>query len=200
MKNILVVILLALVFTVHSSTSSIAQEKNEHQHKNEKTGLNTKQDTAPTSQIVDGKVAASIKEIVEHYLQLKNALVNDNSKNAAATGKEMVAVFDKLDKNSLSPDQKKFFEDIEEDAREQAEHISDNAGKLDHQREHFDMLSIDIYDLVKKSGAGQVLYKVVCSMYNDKKGAFWLSESKTIKNPYYGKKMLNCGTVEEEIK
>jgi hypothetical protein len=36
-------------------------------------------------------------------------------------------------------------------------------------------------------------------MYNDKKGAIWLSETKEIKNPYYGKKMLTCGNVKEEI-
>jgi hypothetical protein len=33
---------------------------------------------------------------------------------------------------------------------------------------------------------------------NDK-GAMWLSENKEIKNPYYGEKMMECGTVEEVI-
>ena len=37
-------------------------------------------------------------------------------------------------------------------------------------------------------------------MANDKKGAFWISESKEIKNPYLGKKMPTCGEVKEEIK
>ena len=62
------------------------------------------------------------------------------------------------------------------------------------------MLSKDVYDLVKAFGGGQVLYKNFCPMYNDKKGAIWLSETKTIKNPYYGKKMLTCGSVQEELK
>lgn len=200
MKNFFAVFAFVLVFVVHASTITIAQEENKHQHKNEKSDVITKEDTTSTSGVVDPKVAASINEIIEHYLQLKDALVNDNSKEAAAAGKEIVAALDKLDKNSLSPDQKKFYEEVEENAKESAEHISDNAGKIAHQREHFDMLSIDMYDLVKEFGSGQILYKIFCNMYNDKKGAFWLSESKTIKNPYYGKKMLTCGTVEEEIK
>ena len=37
-------------------------------------------------------------------------------------------------------------------------------------------------------------------MYNNKKGAFWLSETKEIKNPYLGKAMPTCGTIKEEIK
>ena len=37
-------------------------------------------------------------------------------------------------------------------------------------------------------------------MYNEGKGAIWLSETKEIKNPYLGGKMLTCGEVQEEIK
>jgi hypothetical protein len=149
---------------------------------------------------VDSKVAASIKDIVDHYLHLKNALVRDNTKDAAAAGKEMVEAMEKVDKSSLTVEEKKVYEDVEDDARENAEHIGDNAGKIDHQREHFDMLSNDVYDLVKAFGSEQVLYKDFCPMFNDKKGAIWLSEIKQIKNPYYGKKMLTCGSVKEEIK
>lgn len=39
-----------------------------------------------------------------------------------------------------------------------------------------------------------------CPMYNDNKGALWLSESKDIKNLYYGNKMVECGEVKEVIK
>jgi hypothetical protein len=62
------------------------------------------------------------------------------------------------------------------------------------------MLSKDMYDLVKAFGAGQTLYKDFCPMYNDNKGAIWLSESKEIKNPYYGKSMSSCGSMKEELK
>jgi hypothetical protein len=37
-------------------------------------------------------------------------------------------------------------------------------------------------------------------MYNENKGAMWISEMKEVKNPYFGAKMLTCGTVEEVIK
>jgi Protein of unknown function (DUF3347) len=142
----------------------------------------------------------SIGEIVKGYLSLKNALTADNTKEAATAGMALEATFKSFNKAALSAEQKKVFEDVEEDAREHAEHIGSNGGNIAHQREHFDTLSKDIYALVKSFGAGQQLYQDFCPMYNDKKGAIWLSETKDIKNPYYGKKMLSCGSMKEELK
>ena len=144
--------------------------------------------------------SASADEAVTAYLQLKNALTADNSKEAAAAGGELHAAMQKLDRASFSVDQKKIYDEVKEDIKEHAEHISTNADKIAHQREHFDMLSQDMYDLVKSVKPSQTLYRDHCPMYNDNKGAFWLSETKEIKNPYYGKKMLTCGSVKEELK
>ncbi len=142
----------------------------------------------------------SLKEIVTAYLQLKDAFTKDNTNDAATAGKALEAAFKSFDKSALTAEQKKTYEDIESDAREHAEHIGANAGKIEHQREHFDMLSKDVYDLVKAFGAGQTLYKDFCPMYNDNKGAIWLSETKDIKNPYFGKAMSSCGSMKEELK
>jgi len=152
------------------------------------------------SSIAVANNAVSIKEIVTAYLQLKNALTEDNSTGAAAAGKKLTAAFKNFDKSTLTPAQKKTYEDVEADASENAEHIGANGGKIEHQREHFVLLSKDIYDLVKAFGGGQVLYKDFDPMANNGKGAFWLSETKEIKNPYMGKAMLSSGSVKEEIK
>ena len=146
------------------------------------------------------KVVVSVKEIVGSYLRLKNALVKDNSTEAADAGKAVEAEFKNFNMNTLTADQKKVFIDIENDAVEHAEHIGENKGNIEHQREHFEMLSKDIYDLVKTFDSGQVLYRDFCPMYNKNKGAYWLSENKEIQNPYFGKEMLTCGTIKEELK
>lgn len=144
--------------------------------------------------------APAIKGIVAGYLQLKNALVNDNGNDAASAGKTMVEAFGKIDKSTLSPEQKKVYESVEDDAREHAEHIGKNGGNIKHQREHFDLLSQDIYQLIKTFGAGQALYFDHCPMYDNNKGADWLSETKEIKNPYLGQEMSGCGDMKEELK
>ena len=149
---------------------------------------------------VDIKAASSIKEIVDHYLHIKNALTNDNSSEAASGGRAMEEAIGKLDKSLLVAAQEKVYSEIADDLKEHAEHIGKNAGNIKHQREHFAMMSEDVYDLVKAFGAGQPIYHDHCPMYNEGKGAIWLSEMKEVKNPYYGKEMPKCGTVEEVIK
>lgn len=145
-------------------------------------------------------ITVSIKDIVSSYLQLKNALAEDNSSNAAKAGALIQDAFKRFNKTTLTSDQKKIFEDVESDAMENAEHISKSGGNIAHQREHFELLSKDIYDLVKAFVAGQVLYKDYDPMVNNGKGAFWLSETKEIRNPYMGKVMLKSGSVREELK
>ncbi len=145
-------------------------------------------------------IAVSIKDIVSSYLQLKNALADDNSPGAATAGKKLEAAFKNFDKSAINDAQKKIFEDLAGDAIENAEHIGANGGKIEHQREHFVLLSKDIYDLVKTFGADQVLYKDFDPMVNNGKGAFWLSETKEIRNPYMGKAMLKSGSIKEELK
>ena len=141
------------------------------------------------------------KDILEGYLQLKNALAKDDGKGAAAAGSSIVTTLGKVDMKGLSGVQMKSYMDIADDMKEHAEHIGANAGKIEHQREHFIMLSKDIADLVKSFGnGGQTLYKDSCPMANDGKGAIWISEVKEIKNPYLGSKMPECGTVKETIK
>lgn len=154
----------------------------------------TKTETTTTSV---SKSSFSIDAIVSNYLKLKNALVKDDSKGAANAGKALYATFNRMNSNSLEAKLKKEYLDIADDAKEQAEHIGDNSEKIDHQREHFAMLSKDINDLIKTFGTKQKLYQDYCPMYNKGKDGYWISDSKEIKNPYYGSKMLTCGSVKK---
>lgn len=178
---------------------SACNGNNNSANDNSKTG-NTAVAQAPATTKETKSSSAPLSDLTAAYLQIKNGLANDNGNDAASGGKAFGDALAKVDKSSMSADQKKSFEDIADDAKEMAEHISTNGGKIAHQREHFDMLSKDMYDMVKTLGAAQPLYQDFCPMYNNKKGGSWLSESKEIKNPYMGKKMTTCGTVKEEIK
>lgn len=149
---------------------------------------------------IDAKVTGPLKEVVEHYVHLKNALASDNGNDAATAAKALNGSLAKVDPSSLNAEQKKVFADNADDMKEMAQHISESAGKIDHQREHFQMLSDDVYEVVSAFGAGTTLYRDFCPMYNDNKGAYWLSETKEVKNPYLGGKMPACGKVQEVVK
>lgn len=127
-------------------------------------------------------------------------MVNDDDKAAATAGNTLKTAAEKVMPSTLSPALAKVFKDITDDVKEHGEHIAANAGNIEHQREHFEMLSQEIYDLAKANEkSGQKLYYDHCPMYNNKKGGNWISETKTISNPYLGKKMTTCGSVQEEL-
>ena len=48
-------------------------------------------------------------------------------------------------------------------------------------------------------GIGKKVFQQFCPMANSDKGAIWLSSNEIIMNPYFGAKMLKCGTVEKII-
>ena len=149
---------------------------------------------------VDAKVTNSIKEVIEHYGHLKNALANDDAKQAGAAAKALNEAFTKVDQASLDEEQKAVLKDNGDDLKEMAEHITTKPGDIGHQREHFAILSEDVYAIVKAFGPGKTLYHYHCTMYNKNRGALWLSESKEIKNPYFGSKMPECSELKEVIK
>jgi len=137
--------------------------------------------------------------VIDSYLKIKNALVADNGKEAALAGKGLVNAFDNFDKSSVPAVKMSELKEIIEDARENADHISENKGDIDHQREHFDLLSTDIKDLIAIAGADRTLYQIFCPMYNNGEGGMWLSANNEIKNPFYGSKMMTCGEVKTVI-
>ena len=140
---------------------------------------------------------AATSAIIDSYLQIKNALVNDNKDDAAKGGNMMLTAFSNFDMSKLAETQHKEYMEILEDAKEQAEHIIKSP--IDHQREHFENLSIDINDLIALLGTDKTLYQSKCPMAGEGKGAIWLSEYKEIKNPFFGSKMIKCGSVQKQI-
>lgn len=157
----------------------------------------TSTNAAAPVQVTNNK---GINGLVSAYLQVKNALTEDNGRGAASSAGEIITAVSQLEVSTLSPETKKMYEEVKDDIKEHAEHIGANGGNIEHQREHFELLSQDMIDLVKTSGSNQTLYREFCPMYNNNKGGTWLSEMKEIKNPYLGKKMPDCGEVKEEIR
>ena len=219
MKIIFFSIALATVAIISLSCNQSSNKSNDQQANDSTTISETKDlssatqnDTDSTMALIDAtakkteqqevkEVAQnfSIAPIVKDYLVLKNALVADNDRAAANAGKQLFANLNKVDMKTIPANKHKEFMDIFENAKENAEHIGDNAGKIDHQREHLASLSKDVSDLIALFGTTQKLYQDYCPMYNDGKGAVWISEAKAIKNPYYGNQMLTCGSVKKEF-
>jgi len=148
---------------------------------------------------VDANAMAFIKKLTDNYLQIKNALTAGKAAGAGDAAKNMAEAIKGFDKSLLSADQKKVYDVQEAGLKENAEHIANSTNDIEHQRARFSNMSEGMYALVKAFGGGKTLYHDHCPMAKDGKGAMWLSETKEIKNPYFGDKMMECGSVEEEM-
>ena len=165
-----------------------------HDHDASISESSSKEDRAITATTEKSSITS---EIIDGYLQLKNALVEDDKDAAAEAGSVILKAFANFDMTKLTDAQHKEYMEIIENAKEQAEHIVKSP--IDHQREHFEVLSNDVNDLIALLGTDKTLYETFCPLYNNQKGAIWLSETDEIKNPFYGSKMLKCGKVQKQI-
>ncbi len=209
MKNIIITtVTFVLIFTAYSCEKTNNKVKDDTEtskmSESDSSAQSTGNDAAipdpPKSTISDNGSKDdkdfSISPIITDYLTLKNALVADNDKAAATAGKKLLSTLNSVDMKAIPKDKHSKYMEIADDAKEHAEHIEANAGNMEHQREHLSLISEDIKDLITLFGSSQKLYEDHCPMFNDGKGAIWISESKEIKNPYYGSKMLTCGKVQ----
>lgn len=209
MKKIIGVLAVALL----SATVS-CNVKNDQEHEHNNMHENGMHDDDMHSDSHDGHEHSNMEEsarvitqnstknsatsgIIDAYFEIKNGLVADSKEKTADGGKSLLTAISKFDMSTLSEDVHKEYMEIQESAKEHAEHIIKSP--IDHQREHFEDLSKDITDLITLLGTDKVVYQDFCPMVNKNKGAYWLSETKEITNPYFGSKMMKCGSVEKQF-
>ena len=120
----------------------------------------------------------------QHYMHIKTALVNTNAEEAQNGGKMLVEALNEVENNTQ--------------ALEAAKIIA-NTESIDEQRTAFLDLSEGMVELVSGAIASGEIYKQYCPMAFEGAGGIWLSSSKEVRNPYYGDKMLKCGSVRETI-
>ncbi|MFN8284148.1 MAG: DUF3347 domain-containing protein [Chitinophagales bacterium] len=135
--------------------------------------------------------------LLTQYYALKNALIADNSGLAIKNAVSLLAEINAVKMETLSASEHtvwmKYYDKLKADATQ----IS-TAKNIEKQRTAFSSLSSNLWSTVKglKIKDNGVIYVDYCPM----KDAYWLSKDSAIKNPYYGKSMLTCGSIKETIK
>jgi Cu(I)/Ag(I) efflux system membrane fusion protein len=140
-----------------------------------------------------------VAAVLDSYLDLKNALVASDAEQAATAAKQtqtsLAAVDMMLVKGGAHQQWMTYFNTMQE-----ALSTIETSAKLDAQRTAFAPLSKALYQSVREFGVtGLDAYYQYCPMADNNTGAYWISEIKEIRNPYFGDKMLTCGSVKETI-
>lgn len=125
-----------------------------------------------------------IAGVYGHYTHVKTALVNTDAGEAQNGGEMLVEALDGVENNT--------------EALQAAQTIA-NSEDVNAQRTAFLDLSTAMEGLVDGAIESGEIYKQYCPMAFDGAGGAWLSSSEEIRNPYYGDKMLKCGSVRDTI-
>jgi copper chaperone CopZ len=157
-----------------------------------------KESNNPSS--IDKKQEPNLLQVViDSYFAIKEALVKTDGNAASAKAKDMVTAINAVKMDNLEMPVHMVWMKVITNLKEDAEHIADTK-EVKHQRDHFNTLSKNSYDLIKVVKQETPTYYQFCPMANEGKGANWLSKEDKVKNPYYGSQMLSCGKTVETIK
>ncbi|MDF0706212.1 efflux RND transporter periplasmic adaptor subunit [Flagellimonas okinawensis] len=164
-----------------------------------------KQESKTDHSDMDQRIAATgifqnqLKQVLSAYLELKDALVNDNAAKSNAAAKKVLSALEHVDMKQLT-DKKAHghWMTISKEISNSANSIS-KISDIKAQRDHFKHLSAHLSKGVKLFGVDQKIYEQFCPMADNNKGAYWLSTTKEIKNPYFGEAMLTCGEITDEM-
>lgn len=130
----------------------------------------------------------SLTAFLSSYYNIKNALVEDKAQAASESAKAFIQNINGISYQVIS-------EGNVNTLLKDAGFIAD-AKNIETQRKAFANFSINVIAVVKALQLNvQPAYVQYCPMEK----AYWLSNSKVIENPYYGKNMLHCGEVVETI-
>ena len=140
-----------------------------------------------------------LKTVFDNYFVVKDAMIASDGNTTSIASKELLTAINNVKMDKLDMEVHRVWMKVVNQIKKDTELIS-NTKDINKQRNHFTTLSKDIYSLLKVAKYEVPVYFQHCPMYNDGKGANWLSKENEVKNPYYGNRMLTCGKTVETIK
>lgn len=140
--------------------------------------------------------SSKLQEVVVAYYSVKDALIASNSTKASQSAKTFMEKVKNVSTTQFSEHDVKKWKKLSKDLLNYATIIATNSA-IKTQRNGFGDLSIAMYRLLHTFHLNQQdVYYQYCPMADK----YWLSKKKDIENPYYGSKMLTCGSVKATIK
>ena len=161
-------------------------KENEHTNMNERLKVST-------------KFQEQLEAVFNEYINLKDALVKEDSKSTSANATTLLNKLNKVDMKLLSDNKAhNHWMSLEGEIKSSATSISETSD-IESQRDHFKHLSSHLINAVQLFGVNEKVYVEFCPMADNNNGAYWLSKEEKVINPYFGEAMLTCGEVKQVI-
>ena len=165
----------------------------------EKMKMAEKKEIKPAEDI-DPEFQKQLAGAYQAYLDMKEAFVASDAAKVKETSSKVVKMLKKVDMKLVKGDNHiKWMEQLKT-LNKSLDEIS-GSNDIDEQRESFSTFNDMFYQSIKFFGIiNAIIYYQYCPMAFDNKGAYWLSDSKKIRNPYFGEKMMKCGITKETLR
>ena len=148
---------------------------------------------------VSEKFQQQLNSVYNEYINLKDALVKEDSKSTSTSASTLLNNLTKVNMKLLSDNKAhNHWMSLEKEIKSSATSISETSD-IKVQRDHFKHLSSHLINAVQLFGVNEKVYLEFCPMADNNKGAFWLSKEEKVINPYFGDAMLTCGEVKQII-
>lgn len=151
-------------------------------------------------QDVPGIFKEQLTEVYNVYIDMKDAFVAADAARVSEDAGKMAEQLEQVDMGLLEgAAHMEWMEHLE--LLNNSLDIIEGSSDIDVQRKEFISLNNTFYETVKTFGIQKdSVYYQYCPMADNDRGAYWLSNEKEIRNPYFGDMMLTCGEVREVIK
>jgi Cu(I)/Ag(I) efflux system membrane fusion protein len=160
----------------------------------------SKKNTIPKNLGISQKAKDALNPIFTEYLKLTDALTSDNLEEAKKVGSNLLKAVEDVNMSLFTGESHKVWMDLSVELKNELQHIK-HFKTLGELRKSFNQISESIINMeIGFKPNNETLYVLHCPMANNNKGGDWISASKEVKNPYYGKAMLTCGEVSKELK
>ncbi|MDN3492205.1 efflux RND transporter periplasmic adaptor subunit [Winogradskyella bathintestinalis] len=148
---------------------------------------------------VSAEFQKQLKTVYNDYINLKNALVKEDSKNTSESATSLLNNLYKVDMKLLSDNNAhNHWMSLQKEIKTAANSIA-KTSDIKNQRNHFKQLSSYLINVVQLFGVNEKVYVEFCPMGDNNNGAYWLSKEEKVINPYFGEAMLTCGEVKQVI-
>jgi Cu(I)/Ag(I) efflux system membrane fusion protein len=148
---------------------------------------------------VSEKFQQQLNSVYNEYINLKDALVKEDSKSTSTSASTLLNNLTKVNMKLLSDNKAhNHWMSLEKEIKSSATSISETSD-IKSQRDHFKHLSSHLINAVQLFGINEKVYVEFCPMADNNNGAYWLSKEEKVINPYFGEAMLTCGEVKQVI-
>lgn len=165
-----------------------------------KEALKKEKTTFPEKTSVSPVFKTQLSRVFETYISLKDAFVLSDAKKVSNQALQILSSLEKVQMSLLkSSETHTFWMHKAPKIKTLLEKIKSEQ-EIDKQRASFVLVSNEVIALANYFGVPKIIYVQHCPMANGNKGADWLSLEEAIQNPYFGDKMLRCGSVTQTLK